>query len=62
MEFFNLGARSDVDGGMKNWINNSTSTNFEALLMYNKTFHKISVNAIAVLADMNATRRKERKA
>lgn len=46
-EFFNLGARSDVDGGMKNWMNNSSSTNFEALLMYNKTFNKISVNAIA---------------
>lgn len=45
-EFFNLGARSDVDGGMKNWTNNSMSTNFEGLLMFNKTFNKISVNAI----------------
>lgn len=62
MEFFNLGARSDVDGGMKNWINNSTSTNFEALLMYNKTFHKYQSMPLPVLADMNATRRKERKA
>ena len=61
MEFFNLGARSDVDGGMKNWINNSTSTNFEALLMYNKTFHKISVNAIAGISryERNSERRTE---
>ena len=61
MEFFNLGARSDVDGGMKNWINNSTSTNFEALLMYNKTFHKISVNAIAGISryERNSEKRTE---
>ncbi|WP_106832311.1 SusC/RagA family TonB-linked outer membrane protein [Parabacteroides pacaensis] len=46
-EFFNLGARSDVDGGMKNWTNNSASTNFEALLMYNRNFGKISLQALA---------------
>lgn len=45
-EFYNIGARSDLDGGMKIWTTNSTSTNFEGLLMYNKRFNKLSVNAI----------------
>lgn len=58
-EFFNLGARSDVDGGMKNWTNNSSSTNFEALLMYAKTFNKISVNAIAGISRYERNSEKE---
>lgn len=45
-EFFNLGARSDVDGGMKNWTNKNTTTNFEGLLTYNQSFNKVSVNAV----------------
>ncbi len=46
-EFFNLGARSDVDGGMKNWNNNSVTTNFEGMLTYNQRFGQLSVNAMA---------------
>lgn len=45
-EFYNPGARSDLDGGMKNWNNNSATTNFEGMLMYNNRFGKLSLNAM----------------
>lgn len=52
-EFYNPGARSDVDGGMTNWNNNSVTTNFEGMMVFDKRFNKLTVNAMAGVSQYN---------
>lgn len=46
-EFANLGARSDADGGMKNWSTSYLSLEFSGMVQYEKKWKNISLNALA---------------
>lgn len=45
-ELCNIGSRADPDGSMSNWNNNSMTTNFEGMFLYNNRFKKFTVNAM----------------
>ena len=46
-EFANLGARSDADGGMKNWSTSYLSMEFSGMVQYDKKWKNVSLNALA---------------
>lgn len=46
-EFYNLGARSDNDGGMKNWNSRYSSTELLGFVSFDHKWGKFSVNAMA---------------
>jgi len=47
-EFYNIGGRADIDGGMKNWNTVYTATDFSGHMRYEKKFSDIfSINALA---------------
>lgn len=46
-EFYNLGARSDVDGGMKNWTTGYLSTELMGYAQFDHKWGKFSLNAMA---------------
>ena len=47
MEFANLGAISDVDGGMKNWNTNYLSMEYSGILKYDQRWTNFSISALA---------------
>lgn len=45
-EFSNLGARSDVDGGMENWNSDYLSMEYNGIIKYDQKWKNFSVNAL----------------